>query len=176
MALETNSFKMTLGNFLAFQLHHLFVKRRISVYIAFFSIFISLVCSTTSLYYFHSYLGFVTVTLTGFLILYYFYIYYVCPIISYLSAKKNGIYDREGRICINKDNLLYISSTTELKKTWIGIDSLYETKKIFFIYIDKANAFVIPKTAFNSPSDAGSFFQTAKLFFEISRGQSNDIL
>jgi hypothetical protein len=52
---------------------------------------------------------------------------------------------------------------------WTGVLDIVETKKYFFMFVDTAVAFIIPKRAFASPADADQFFSTATSLWKAAK-------
>ena len=84
----------------------------------------------------------------------------------------NGNYKSDCRITIDKDHVETSDASSNLRKAWSAIDHVMETRSHILIYFNRCNAFVVPKTAFNTPNDAEAFRETAEGFLKSAKAKA----
>jgi hypothetical protein len=65
------------------------------------------------------------------------------------------------RIVIDADGITETTAVGEARVQWSGIDRVEQDSGYVYIYTSAAGAYVVPKRAFNSASDAEAFYDVA---------------
>jgi hypothetical protein len=172
--LESNSFRMTCASYLAYIHHYNFAKTwgfRIATFCS-----LALVIGFSAWTYLRQNIEVATAGLAAAaaLVLWYICLLFVFPVLGFFSAKKRGTYGRDCKVYIDATHIWTIDAANEIRKPWNSIDNVVEARNHIFVYFDKCNAFIIPKTAFDSLKDADVFFQAAKTLFDSAKFIKNN--
>lgn len=76
---------------------------------------------------------------------------------TYKIPDKNGAILGEKNFEFSEEKIIYSSNNSEGSYKWTTILSLEESKKSFFLYIDKHMAILIPKRAFSRDTEVAHF-------------------
>lgn len=82
-----------------------------------------------------------------------------------LPAKGGTMLDNHN-LKIDSEGVSAKGQVSEGSIRWSGVLDIIETKEYFFIFVDTAMGFIIPKRVFSSPADADQFLNTAKSFWK----------
>ncbi|HLY61817.1 MAG TPA: YcxB family protein [Terriglobia bacterium] len=101
----------------------------------------------------------------------------VCPAFLYWQCKqrvmrlpaKGGTMLGEHNLRMDSESVSGISLMSEGSIRWSGVLDIVETKEHFFMFVDTAMAFIVPKRVFKSSADAVQFLNAAKSFWKAAK-------
>ena len=173
MVIDSNTFSVERKDYLAFVHHYRFVKAAKTVWLTIIGYLvvmtgIGFAGFLTSRHHDVTHLAIALIPVLVIYALWLAYCQHFAPAWGFSRQKKNGGFG-ECRIHIDPSHVWTTSDDAELKKPWKSMNEVAETKRHVFLYFNKCNAFVIPKTAFSTPDDAETFARHARQYLADSR-------
>jgi hypothetical protein len=174
--IESNTFRVRLKDYLAWILHYRFVKPTYSRLAMYGLIVVGLVLA--GVFFISGLRHDVQTALTrasvviGVLSAWILLLNLAFPALGYWQLRMNGNYNSDCRIIIDKNHVHTSDTGSDLRKAWVAIDHVMETKSHILIYFNRCNAFVVPKTAFNSLDDAKAFREAADGFLRNAKAKA----
>jgi hypothetical protein len=97
------------------------------------------------------------------------YSFWLCPLFAWDKLNKRKSFAGPWVIKLDEDGVHASSNDQTHDVKWQTLEDVVEARSSVLLFIDKAIAFIIPKTAFGSRTDMDSFIAEAKKQMEAAK-------